>query len=164
MATGGLFLRKLRARVVDEPTGFVWVEKDRLAASGYPASKGQLRWLVGQGINSVLTLTRDPLPADWTQGLPLELGHIAMEDHQVPDVATLDRGAEYLSERLKEGKTVLVHCLAGEGRTGCVLAAYLIKEKQLGPLEALKRLREVKATFVERDQEKAVMEYGAAIR
>jgi protein-tyrosine phosphatase len=87
-----------------------------------------------------------------------------MEDHQVPDVATLDRGAEYLSARLKEGKTVLVHCLAGEGRTGCVLAAYLIKEEQLGPLEALKRLREVKATFVERDQEKAVMEYGAAIR
>ncbi|MGD1055137.1 MAG: protein tyrosine phosphatase, partial [Nitrososphaerales archaeon] len=65
MGTGGLFLRKLRARVSDQPTGFVWVEKGKLAGSGYPASRSQLEWLRNQGIKAILTLTEDPLPGQW---------------------------------------------------------------------------------------------------
>ncbi len=164
MARGGLFLRKLRARIADEPTGFVWLEQGRLAGSGYPASKGQLEWLVGQGVNSVLTLTQDPLPKEWADGLPLEVGHIPLEDHKAPDMDSLDRGADYVASKLREGKTLLVHCLAGEGRTGCVIAAYLIKDKGLGAADALKKIREVKPAFVEWAQEKAVLEYGSRFR
>ena len=90
MGTGGLFLRKLRARVADEPTGFVWVERGRLAGSGYPASRGQLEWLTHQGVSSILTLTMDPLPNELVRGLPLEIGHIPLEDHVAPGAEVLD--------------------------------------------------------------------------
>src|SRR5271157_4878364 len=115
MGTGGVFLRKLRARVSDEPTGFAWVEDRRLAASGYPASRGQLEWRVGRGIGAVLTLTPDPLPEDLVHGLPLELAHIPMQDHQVPTVDMLTEGTKILRDLLGGGKAVVVHCLAGEG-------------------------------------------------
>ena len=156
-------MRRLRARVSDQPTGFVWVEKGKLAASGYPASRGQLVWLVGQGIDSILTLTPEPLPGEWVRGLPLEVKHLPMMDHHVPSVDTLEGGASFIQSQVDRGKTVLVHCLAGEGRTGCVLAAYLIKDRRLGAAEALKALRKVKPVFVEWAQEKALYSYGTTL-
>ncbi|MDA4119498.1 MAG: dual specificity protein phosphatase family protein [Thaumarchaeota archaeon] len=163
MGTGGLFLRKLRARVANEPTGFVWVEKGGLAGSGYPASRGQLEWLVGQGVSSILTLTMDPLPKDLVEGLPLEVGHIPMKDHLAPDAESLDKGANFIIERLKADKTVLVHCLAGEGRTGCVLAAYLILTRRIGSDEAISILRAIKPSFVESRQEASVRSYAGEV-
>jgi atypical dual specificity phosphatase len=162
MGTGGLFLRRLRAKVADEPSGFAWVVKGKVAASGFPSSRKQLEWLVAQGIDSILTLTPNPIPAEYLQGLPLTTEHMPMSDHGVPDLAVLDRGAEFVQKKVGEGKTVLVHCLAGEGRTGCVLAAYMVKDRGLGAAEALETIRDAKPQFVEWEQEKAIFDYAAA--
>jgi hypothetical protein len=160
LGTGGVFLRKVRARVSEKPTGFVWIEKGRLAGSGYPASRGQLEWLSGQGITVILTLTENPLPGDWLEGLPLKTEHIPMKDHGVPDVAALEKAVAFLQGQLKAERVVLVHCLAGEGRTGCVLAAYLVREKKVGAEEAIRTLRKIKPLFVEWSQEMAVFQYA----
>jgi predicted protein tyrosine phosphatase len=164
LGTGGLFLRRLRARVSDQPTGFVWVEKGKVAASGYPASRSQLEWVVSQGIGSILTLTPGPLPSAWAEGLPLQIEHVPMEDHAVPDISALDRSAAFVEEQVKAGKKVLVHCLAGQGRTGCALAAYLVKTRGVGAASALKSLREIKPGFVEWKQEKAITDYAASLK
>jgi len=160
LGTGGLFLRRLRARVSDQPTGFVWVEKGWLAGSGYPASRNQLEWLRGQGIRAILTLTENSLPNRWIDGLAFEVRHIPMRDHEAPDAASLEEAAIFVLDKANEGKTTLVHCLAGEGRTGCVLAAYLIKAKGVAADEAIRALRRIKPGLIERDQEGAVLGYG----
>jgi atypical dual specificity phosphatase len=164
LGAGGLFLRKLRAKVSDEPTGFVWVEKDKVAGSGYPSSRGQIEWLVARGIDSILTLTPRPLAKEWVGGLPLTLGHVPMQDHAAPEIDSLNRGVNFVREQVGAGKVVLVHCLAGEGRTGCVLAAYLMKEKSISAEEALRSLREIKPAFVERAQERALKDYESSLR
>jgi atypical dual specificity phosphatase len=162
LGTGGLFLRKLRARVADQPTGFVWVEKGKLAGSGYPASRSQVEWLAKSGIKSILSLTEQPLPAAWTEGLGLTIGHVAMADHSPPSVEAMGRGVDFIQGRLSDGGPVLVHCLAGEGRTGCVLAAYLIRTRGIGADEAMAELRKVKPEFVEWRQEQAVRDFATA--
>ena len=160
MGTGGLFLRKLRARVAAEPTGFVWVEKGKLAGSGYPASRSQVEWLVRAGINSILTLTTDALPSEFTRDLDVVTGHVPMHDHQPPSVDDLGRAVEFVEEQQMAGKTVLIHCLAGEGRTGCVLAAYLVKMKGLDADQAMAEVRKAKPQFVELRQESSVREFA----
>ena len=164
MGNGGLFLRKLRARVSDEPTGFVWVEQNKLAGSGYPASRSQLEWLLSRGIKTILTLTENQLPGQWLDGLALEVRHIPLRDHQAPDAVNLGEAATFVRDKVMEGKTTLVHCLAGEGRTGCVLAAYLINDRGVSADEAIKVLRRIKPSFVERGQEKAVLDYERMTR
>ena len=164
MGTGGVFLRRLRAKVSDRPTGFVWVEDSKLAGSGYPSSRGQVEWLAAQGINSILTLTPNPLPIDWTKGLSLDLGHVPMQDHGLPDMHSLDEAAAFVRGRLREEKVVVVHCLAGEGRTGCVLASYLISQKRMKAEEALATLRKIKPQFVETAQEESIYDYAKALK
>jgi len=161
LGTGGLFLRKLRARFASEPTGFVWVEKGKLAGSGYPASRGQVEWLVKAGVGSILTLTENALPSEWLDGLGVTDYNIPMKDHEMPSVEAMEKGVDFIQERIAEGKAVLVHCLAGQGRTGCVLSAYLIRTKGVGAKEALAELRRVKPGFVESRQEKAVYNFAA---
>lgn len=163
MGTGGVFLRKLRARVSDKPTGFVWVERGKVAASGYPASRRQVEWISGQRINSVLTLTEQPLPKEWLEGLPIETEHVPMVDHEPPDVASLERAAGYVGDQVREGRSVLVHCLAGQGRTMCAIAAFLIRERNANAEEAIRQLRGLKPGAVETRQEKAVFDYARSL-
>jgi len=164
LGTGGLFLRKLRARVTSEPTGFVWVEKGKLAGSGYPASRGQVEWVVKAGVGSILTLTENALPPEWLDGLGVTAYNIPMKDHEMPSVEAMEKGVDFIQERIREGKAVLVHCLAGQGRTGCVLSAYLIRTSGVGAEEAMAELRKVKPAFVESRQEKAVYDFAARQR
>lgn len=161
MGTGGLFLRKLRARVADEPTGFVWVERGRLAGAGYPASRSQVGWLVKIGIGSILTLTTDALPPEFTKGFDVVTGHVPMRDHEPPSMDEMTKAVDFVEEQLGTGRAVMVHCLAGEGRTGCVLAGYLIRKRGMGADEAMTEIRRAKPQFVERRQEPAVREYAA---
>jgi protein-tyrosine phosphatase len=164
MGMGGVFLRKIRAGFSDRPTGFLWVEDRRLAASGYPASRRQLEWVSKQGVNSVLTLTEDQLPAAFVEGLGLSLEHVPMMDHQPPSMESLEKAASYVQGQAEAGRVVMVHCLAGRGRTMCAIAAYLIRNKGMTASEAIKELRAARPGAVETGQEKAVYDYEARLR
>lgn len=123
-----------------------------------------MKWLAENGIGSVLSLTEEPLPDEWTKGFGMESGHIPMKDHKPPNIESMERGVEYIREQLGFGRAVAVHCLAGEGRTGCVLAAYLIKSKGIGADEAIRELRTIKPRFVEKAQLEAVASYATSLK
>jgi len=164
MGTGGLLLRRLRAKVSNIPTNFGWVNRGKLAASGIPSSRDQVEWLARHGVNSVLTLTEAPLPAEWFEGLNIRVRHLPMKDHEVPPVGALDEAATYIDQEVKSGRTILVHCLAGKGRTGSALAAYLMKTKGMSAKEASELLREMRPGSVESRQETSLREYEKSLK
>lgn len=102
------------------------------------------------------------MPREWVEGLPLSVEHIPMKDHGLPEKRVLESAAAYIQREVRDGRKILVHCLAGEGRTGCAVAAYLIRSKGIGASEAIRTLRMVKPGFIERRQEKAVYDYASA--
>ena len=162
MVKAGILLRRARALASDEPTGFVWIEEGKLAASGYPASKSQVAWLGRQGVDSVLSLTEEPLPSSWLQR-SMSYAHIPMADHQPPDQASLASAVARIESELGFGRVVLVHCQAGIGRTMCAIGAYLIKSKGLGADEAMAFLRGIRPGAVEARQEASLREFASAI-
>jgi atypical dual specificity phosphatase len=163
LGTGGFFLRKVRAKVSDRPTGYLWVEQGKVAASGCPASERQLEWVSKQGVDVVLTLTEDPLPPEWTKGSRLSFTHIPMRDHEPPSLESLEKAASFLQAEVGGGRKVMVHCLAGQGRTMCAIAAYLIKERGMKAEEAIRTLRALRPGAVEDNQEKAVFDFARSL-
>ena len=157
MGRTGRVYRKIRSNFTDKPTFFSWVREGRLSASGRPYSKEQVDWLKAHGITSILSLVEEPLPRDWTAGV--ETKHIPMEDHAPVTVADMLSGADYIGSALTEGKVVHVHCLAGKGRTGSILAAYLMVYEGKKAREAIDELRAKRPGSVERQQEARVLEF-----
>jgi atypical dual specificity phosphatase len=159
MGRTGKVYRRIRANLTDEPTFFTWVREGRIAASGRPYSRRQVEWLKRNGVTAILSLTEEPLPGEWTQGV--EARHIPMKDHAPVSHSDMLLGAEYISTAISEGKVVLVHCLAGKGRTGCVLAAYLIVSEGKTARQAIDELRAARPGSVEMPQEQRVLDFGA---
>jgi atypical dual specificity phosphatase len=155
MGTTGRVLRKVRAQLISEPTGFGWVEKGKLAGSGLPSSRSQVAWLSRAGAKTLLTLTESPLPASWLEGTGLRYRHIPMVDHEPPEKGRLVEAVTFVDDEIMAGRAVVVHCLAGKGRTGCVLAGYLMLKGM--PLEdAVEFVRRQRPGSVERSQEQAL--------
>jgi len=157
MGRTGRVYRRIRANLTDRPTFFTWVRDSRLAASGRPYSKGQVEWLKENGVTAILTLTEAPLPSEWTRGI--EAHHVPLADHAPPTASQMMLGADYIATALSEGKVVLVHCLAGKGRTGCVLAAYMMAYEGKTARQAIDELRSKRGGSVEMPQERNVLEF-----
>jgi atypical dual specificity phosphatase len=143
--------------------GLTWVREGRLAASGLAIARN-VPHLLDHGIRAVLSLTeRNP----WPDGPPdgLEQRHVAIPDFTAPSPATLDRALGFLAEMQAEGRPTLVHCMAGYGRTGTVVACWLVAVEGLTADEAIAEIRDLRPYSVETaEQEACVAEFARRIR
>jgi atypical dual specificity phosphatase len=126
---------------------FYWLIEGALAGSGRPGGTDvdlddDLAWLRAQGIAAVLSLTEAPLPAAALARRGLVGLHLPVPDLQPPSPEQLQVALGFIDEQRARGRAVLVHCLVGQGRTGTLLAAYLIRGG-LAASEAIVALRRV---------------------
>jgi atypical dual specificity phosphatase len=145
---------------MSQPQGFTWIEKPHLAALARPSGPEDLAWLRQQGIELLLSLTEDPPRRDWINDAGLLLFHVPMVDMEAPSQEDLDRCISAITRAQERQMGVAVHCGAGLGRTGVVLACYLVTTG-LSASNAVARVRRLRAGSVEtEDQEAAVEEFA----
>lgn len=132
----------------------------KLAGCGLPVSEDEFEWLLRQGIKSIITVREVPLPAEWFNGSDVSYLHLDVEDFGAPTIEELDSSVKFIEEQMARGRSVMVHCAAGKGRTGAVLAAYLVKIENLGAEDAIEKLRTIRPGSVQSIvQETAVAMY-----
>jgi atypical dual specificity phosphatase len=103
-----------------------------------------LTWLEEHGVGAVLSMTETPLATETLAKHTLTVRHLPVRDMTPPTTGQLIRALEFIDEQHALGKAVVVHCLMGQGRTGTVLAAYLIR----GGASAAEALRTVRGVCV----------------
>lgn len=148
----GDIYRRIMALFSDKPIHFSWVD-GRVAASARPMTIDQVKWIKEQGVEVIVSLTESPLPDRWIKEAGVRYFHAPIEDHSCPDPETMKHIVDKIFEEILGGKKVLVHCGAGLGRTGTVLAAYLMVRDNLTPEEAIRMTRKIRPGSIERDQE-----------
>ncbi len=146
------------------PPGFSWVDHPRLAALARPRSSEDLAWLRRHGIEVLVSLTEEPLPRSWVNDAGLLVVNVPVPDLEPPTDRQLDQVLATIHKAQASGMGVAVHCGAGLGRTGTVLAAYFVAAG-MSPRQALEKVRGLRPGSVETvEQEKAVEKFAGRNR
>jgi len=132
--------RKLHGMITGRPDNFSWLIYGKLAGSAIPTSKDEINWVEEQGIKSIVTVREEPLDENWVEDV--KYLHVISNDMGVPEFSDLVNSVDYIHKRITEDEPVMVHCLAGLGRTGTILACYLIKYEKISAKNAIQKIRE----------------------
>jgi atypical dual specificity phosphatase len=123
---------------------FGWILPGQLAGSGRPGryrSIGEdLAFLRDQGIQVIISLLETTLNLQDYLRESFEPHHFPVEDFTAPTIAQVTEACRTIEEALDQGKKVLVHCNAGIGRTGALLACFLV-HRGVKPSEAVAEVR-----------------------
>jgi atypical dual specificity phosphatase len=146
--------------IMAAPQGFSWIEKPLLAALACPSSPEDLLWLRKQGIEVLVSLTEERPRRDWVEQADLLVFHEPMEDMEPPTQEQLERCVSAIRRATDRNMGVAVHCGAGLGRTGTVLAAYFVA-KGMAPGAAIANVRRLRPGSVETEEQvEAVMTFA----
>jgi len=167
---GNLF-RWIHGKVSNRPTNFSWVIDNKLAGSGTPMTSEQYRWLIKNNIKSIVTVREFPLPQKWLvdnekETIINDYKFVYVKDYVVPSLEVLDNIVDYINIKItKEKKPLVVHCAAGKGRTGTILAAYLLKQDNISSQDAIKKIRSLRPGSIQsKIQEEILHEYETFLK
>lgn len=142
------------------PESFTWIDDHLLGAMGRPGSPDDLLWLRRHGVQVLISLTEEPPDRRWVEDAGLLLFHVPVFDMEAPTQEQFDRCVNAIEKALANKMGVVVHCGAGLGRTGAVLAAYLVRQGATAEA-AISRIRALRPGSIETDeQEEAIVEFS----
>lgn len=145
------------------PPAFSWVEQPLFAALAYPDSSDDVAWLRRHGIEVLISLTETPAPRQWVNDAGIMLVHVPVPDMNAPSEKQLTKILETIQQANAANLGAAVHCAAGRGRTGTVVAAYFVT-KGLSAREAIDTTRRLRPGSIETwEQEEAVFAFAKRV-
>jgi len=139
-----------------------WITPD-LAVGYAPRSQEALSVIRDRGIGAIVNLCAECYDLhELEKKAGFDVRYVPVHDEDAPSMKELEKTLAWITENIKAGKKVLVHCRFGIGRTGTVVAAYLMSEG-LSFKAALGKMAHTPSTPMSRQQFRLLKEYSAAL-
>lgn len=123
------------------PFTYTWIEPGKILAGSIPQLPEDWNKLGELGIKSILSLTRRELRTypgfmDWLNTNSKFHIQRAIPDNGIADDITMFSAVQVIASDVEHNWPVYVHCRGGIGRTGTILLAYYVLERNLSLAEA----------------------------
>jgi len=144
---------------------FSWIREGILAASAQPQGLQDFLALRAEGIGAVVTLTEAPPRMAEIEEAGLKALHLPVVDFTPPTLVQVQTFVDFVNEQRRWGRGVLVHCTAGIGRSGTMIACFLAHEDRLSGDDAIRRARQQRPGSIETaEQENLVRTWAESLR
>jgi atypical dual specificity phosphatase len=137
-----------------------WVALGVLGCA-YPRTERALAALSGSGVGLLVNLHERPHGPVRLRRHGLREIHLPVKDFASPSPCQVERGVDAILGALAAGEAAAVHCGGGLGRTGTLLACYLVSSEGLGAGEAIQRVRSLRPGSVETPSQAAAVDAWA---
>ncbi|VVD00039.1 unnamed protein product, partial [Leptidea sinapis] len=119
------------------PYNFSWFVEGKIAGMGWPQTVENLNYLADVGITKLITLSPEKLPPILECEKSLKWTEIRIKEFGAPTLKQIIKFIEICKKAEMMGEVVGVHCRHGRGRTGTMLACYLVYFQNLAPERAV---------------------------
>lgn len=146
------------------PRNFSWVIQNEIAGMARPVSVvSDLEFLKDNGIEAIVSLTELPLHKTLIEEFGFEYKHIPVADLTSPTQEQIEEFVTFVNNLISSKKKIVVHCDAGIGRTGTMLACYLVN-KGRSAKNAITEVRKKRPGSIETmEQEDTITRYEERI-
>ncbi len=146
------------------PNHFHWVIPNKLAGMARPGLFGsedeELEAIARAGVEILVSSTIEPFPRKRLQAFGIEGRHLPIRDMGVPPLRLVSSLCAGLDRAFEAERGVAIHCRAGLGRTGTLLAAMLVWRGDGGDA-AIEKVRAVEPKYIQTPgQENFVREFA----
>ena len=94
-------------RDIEAPINFTWVCQDEICGMGWPKSRDQVRFLIDQGIDHLVTLSSDKLPPHYA--FPdLKWTMIPVEDFTGPTISEIKKFISIMDDARRDGEVNII--------------------------------------------------------
>ena len=135
---------------------FNWLIEGRLAGMARPLSEDAWAALQAQGVGAVVSLSEEAPHDEMLSRYDLRAVHLPLADFTAPTLPFVEQAVAAIEGLLAEGHATAVHCGAGLGRTGTILACYLVSQGTPAA-EAIAAVRARRPGSIETPEQEAVV-------
>ncbi|XP_028172508.1 dual specificity protein phosphatase 23-like [Ostrinia nubilalis] len=147
------------------PYNFSWFIENKVAAMGWPQTVENLNYLADVGVDHLITLSPERRPPILECKKKLKWSEIRIKEFGTPNLKQILKFIEICERAEIRGEVIGVHCRHGRGRTGTMLACYLVHFRDMAPERAVLTVRVQRPGSCETyEQEKIVCHYHDCMR
>jgi atypical dual specificity phosphatase len=142
---------------------FSWLVKNKIAGAALSDSVESLSELWNLGIRALVCLVEWPVDQNLMRRMGFEYLFLKIPSFMPPTQQQIDKFIQFTKEMEKKNKPVVVCCRMGWGRTGSMLASYLVS-KGFDAERAIEEVRRKRPRSIESvEQEEAIREYASRL-